>query len=169
MNTTLQTELKKKRPFDSLEQETVLNLFRTADQFQLRFERLFRQHGLTHSQYNVLRILRGEGGPLPILEVAARTITVVPGITGLIDRLEKAGLLTRRRCVKDRRVIYVEITPRGVELLSQIDAPLTALQAQLFAHMPPTRLKQLCQLLEEARRPLVESPAASHNVPGDKS
>jgi DNA-binding MarR family transcriptional regulator len=48
---------------------------------------------LTPSQYNILRILRGEGSPLPILEIASRNIAIVPGITGLIDRLEHAGFL----------------------------------------------------------------------------
>ena len=71
---------------------------RTSDQLQIRFARLFREYGLTPSQYNILRILRGEGKPLPILEIASRTITVVPGITGLIDRLEQAGFVNRLRC-----------------------------------------------------------------------
>src|SRR6516164_3994660 len=106
----LQHELKKKRPFESPEQEATLELLRTSDQLQIRFARLFREHGLTPSQYNVLRILRGEGGPLPMLEIASRTITVAPGITGLIDRLEQAGLVNRVRCDTDRRVIYVALT-----------------------------------------------------------
>ena len=96
----LQRELKKKRPFESLEQEAALNVLRTNDQFQIRFTRLLRPFDLTPSQYNILRILRGEGAPLPILEIASRTITVVPGITGLIDRLEKAGFVIRERCAK---------------------------------------------------------------------
>ena len=83
----LQHELKKKRPFESPEEEAALNIVRTSDQLQIRFARLLREHDLTPSQYNILRILRGEGQPLPILEIASRTITVVPGITGLIDRL----------------------------------------------------------------------------------
>ncbi len=95
--TRLQSELKKKRPFDAVEQEVALGIVRTSDQLQHRFTRLFREFGLTPSQYNVLRILRGEGQPLPILEIASRTITVVPGITGLVDRLEEAGLVSRQR------------------------------------------------------------------------
>ena len=55
------------------------------------------KHGLTPSQYNILRILRGEGKPLPIREIASRIIAVVPGITGLIDRLERAGFVNRLR------------------------------------------------------------------------
>ncbi len=91
----LQHELKKKTPFESLRQEAAINLLRANDQLQIRLGRLFREHGLTPSQYNILRILRGEGQPLPILEIASRTITVVPGITGLVDRLESAGMVTR--------------------------------------------------------------------------
>src|SRR5262245_29150921 len=113
MTTKLQQQLKKKKPFDSPEQEAVLNLLRTGDWLDNRLNRLFREHGLTSSQYNVLRILRGEGGPLPSLEIAERMIQVVPAITGLIDRLEKQQLVERRRCADDRRVVYVEITPKG--------------------------------------------------------
>src|SRR6058998_778110 len=105
----LQHELKKKRPFESLEQEAALGIVRTSDRLQHSFARLFRGHGLTPSQYNVLRILRGEGKPLPILEIASRTVTVVPGITGLIDRLEQGGFVNRLRCDKDRRMIYVAL------------------------------------------------------------
>src|SRR5580698_7142490 len=124
--TKLQQELKKKRPFKSAEQEAALNVVRTNDQLQICFARLFRDYGLTPSQYNILRILRGEGKPLPILEIASRTITVVPGITGLIDRLERAGFVNRLRCEKDRRVIYVALTDQGNKTLADLDEPLFA-------------------------------------------
>src|SRR5271165_5520886 len=123
----LQHELKKKRPFESPQQEAALSILRTSDQLQIRFARLFREYGLTPSQYNVLRILRGEGKPLPILEIAERTVTVVPGITGLIDRLEQAGFAERHRCEKDRRVIYVALTDHGIKALADLDEPLIAL------------------------------------------
>src|SRR5215468_5687116 len=123
----LQHELKKKRPFESPEQEAALNIVRTSDQLQIRFARMLREHGLTTSQYNVLRILRGEGKPLPILEIAGRTITVVPGITGLIDRLEQAGFVNRLRCERDRRVIYVALTDQATTTLAGLDEPLLAL------------------------------------------
>ena len=86
------------------------NLFRTSDRMQHRFARLFREYGLTPSQYNILRILRSEGKAMPCLEIAQRTITVVPGITGLIDRLEQSGLVTRQHSEEDRRVVNVSIT-----------------------------------------------------------
>lgn len=150
----LQQELKKKRPFESPEQEAALNIVRTNDQLQIRFARLFREHGLTSSQYNVLRILRGEGKPLPILEIADRTITVVPGITGLIDRLEEAGFVERKRCEKDRRVIYVALTDKGAASLARLDRPVVALHKKLMGHLPHSELKAISRLLEKVREAL---------------
>src|SRR5947208_2439309 len=109
----LQQEIKKRRPFESPEQEAILSILRTSDRFQIHFSRLFREYDLTTSQYNVLRILRGEGKPLPILEIAERLLAVVPGITGLVDRLEEAGWVRRQRCHEDRRVIYVAPTEKA--------------------------------------------------------
>src|SRR5258708_11624855 len=114
----LQHELKKTRPFKSPEEEALLSVVRTSDQLQIRSARLLREHGLTPSQYNILRILRGEGKPLPILEIASRTIAVAPGITGLIDRLEQAEFVNRVRCETDRRVIYVVLTDKGAKALA---------------------------------------------------
>ena len=150
----LQHDLKKKQPFESPEQEAALNVVRTSDQLQIRFARLLRQHGLTPSQYNVLRILRGEGQPLPILEIANRTITVVPGITGLIDRLEQAGFVNRVRCEKDRRVIHVTLAGPGTRTLAAVNEPLLALHRKLLGHLSQAELKELIRLLEKVREPL---------------
>ena len=150
----LQRELKKKQPFDSPEQEAVLNVLRTNDQFQNRFGRLFREYGVTPSQYNVLRILRGEAKPMPCLEIGERMIQVVPAITGLIDRLEMQELVGRERCTEDRRIVYVNITKKGLALLKKMDEPVNQLHKRLVGHLSRTELKQLSRLLEKARAAL---------------
>ncbi len=148
----LQQELKKRQPFQSLEQEAILNLARTNDQVQILFERLFRAYeDLTPSQYNILRILRGEGQPMQILEIAERTITVVPGITGLIDRLERKGLVQRERSTEDRRVINVRITDKALELLGRIDEPLGQLHQEVIANLSREEMKELIRVLEKIR------------------
>jgi len=156
----LQKELKKQGAFQSLEQEAMLNILRTNDQFQNRFGRLFREYKVTASQYNILRILRGEEKPLPCLEVADRMIQVVPAITGLIDRLEKMGMVTRDRCDKDRRVVYIQITDKGLKLLEKLDKPVIDLHSQLMGHLTRTELKDLIRNLEKARASLAEPKAA---------
>jgi DNA-binding MarR family transcriptional regulator len=149
----LQQELKKRRPFSSLAEEAVLNLLRTHDRVHIRLTRLFRGYGLTPSQYNILRILRGEGKPLPILDIADRTLTVVPGITGLIDRLEQAGLVQRERCTEDRRVIHVALTYKAHDLLGRLDQPLLDLNERLMASLSVADRKELIRLLEKLRMP----------------
>src|SRR4051794_22944270 len=152
----LQDEIKKRRPFESLHEEAMLSLGRTHDQFGIRLSRLFREFGLTPSQYNVLRILRGEGQPLPSLEIADRLIAAVPGITGLIDRLEGLGLVTRERSTEDRRVVFVAITPKALDLFARLDEPVKALHPRVLGPLTAAELVELIRLLEKARRPLTE-------------
>jgi DNA-binding MarR family transcriptional regulator len=147
----IRQELKKKGPFESLQQEAILNILRTSDQFENQLGRLFREYGLTSSQYNVLRILRGEGKPLPSLEIANRMIQVVPAITGLIDRLESQQLVKRRRCEEDRRVVYVEITKKALTILSKLDQPLSDLHLELMEKLSCKELAELIRLLEKTR------------------
>src|SRR5262249_6673803 len=142
----------------SLEQEAALEVLRTNDQLQICFTRLFREHGLkSSSQYNILRILRGEGKPLPILEIASRTITVVPGITGLIDRLEEGNFVEPVRCEHDRRVIHVALTDKGMKTLAALDEPLLDLHRRLMGHLSQAELKELIRLLDKVRAPLTEA------------
>ncbi|QDU40301.1 Multiple antibiotic resistance protein MarR [Maioricimonas rarisocia] len=155
---SLQVEVKKKNPYDSPEREAVVSVLLTADRLQNCFSRLFREFGLTCSQYNVLRILRGEGAPLPSLEIASRLIQQVPAITGLIDRLESAGLVCRERCSEDRRVVFVDITSDGLALLSRIDEPLLQLHRDVTKHLSLNELSRLTRLLEKVRAGL---PATS--------
>jgi DNA-binding MarR family transcriptional regulator len=151
MASRLQQELKKRGPFQSLEQEVMLNIARTGDQLLVRAERLLRDYGLTGSQYNILRILRGEGRPLPMQEIASRTVQVVPGITGVTDRLESAGLVRRERSTEDRRVIFVSITKKGLAVLADLDEPLVAYEKKLVGCLSAAEQRELIRLLEKIR------------------
>jgi|SRR5579884_701174 len=150
----LQEEIGKKNPFDSLEQETVLNLFRTMDYLQQDSFRLFQEHGLSGPQYNVLRILRGHGGEgRSCCEIAADMITRTPDITRLVDRLEQAGWVQRRRDPDDRRIVRVRITTAGLELLSRLDQPVRDLHKRQLGHLNRAELRELNRLLVKARHP----------------
>lgn len=151
---SLRQELGKKKPFESPEKEAMLNIARTSDQFQNRFGKLFREFGLTGSQHNVLRILRGEGRPMRCDEIRRRMIQVVPAMTGLLDRLEKDSFVTRTRCEKDGRVIHVDLTTKARNVLQKIDGPLADLYQECLGHLSKAELEQLSSLLEKARRSL---------------
>jgi MarR family transcriptional regulator, organic hydroperoxide resistance regulator len=148
----LQEELKQKVPFGSREQEAYLALLRTADALETRVEAKLKEFGLTGTQYNALRILRGAGGEgLPCSEIGERMITHDPDITRLLNRLQKRGLAVRARGKDDRRVIYGKITAAGLKLLREIDEPLEKFGREILKHVSQERLLQLIDLLELVR------------------
>lgn len=150
---TLRDEIKKRAPFEVAEQEAALNLARTCDAQHADFARLFKAHGLTGPQYNVLRILRGAAEPLCGLEIASRMITQLPDITRLLDRLEAAGLVERRKTEADRRVVLNAITGAGLSRLSTLDAPTLEAHRRHFGHLSAGELAELNRLLVKVRNP----------------
>jgi DNA-binding MarR family transcriptional regulator len=148
----LQAELKQKAPFTSREQEAYLSLLRTADALETRVEAWLKEFGLTGTQYNALRILRGAGPEgLACREIGERMITHDPDITRLLNRLEDRGLVERTRARNDRRVIYGKITAAGLKLLREMDAPIEKHGREMLRHVGQERLKQLIDLLELVR------------------
>jgi MarR family transcriptional regulator, organic hydroperoxide resistance regulator len=148
----LQAELKQKIPFGSLEQEAYLSLLRTADAFESQVEARLNEFGLTGTQYNALRILRGAGAEgLPCSEIGERMITHDPDITRLMNRLEGRGLVSRSRAKNDRRVIYGKVTNAGLKLLREMDAPVEKFGREMFGHVGQKQLKELVALLELVR------------------
>lgn len=114
-------------------------------------EELFKGEGLSVTQFNVLRILRGAGDqPLTCGEIAQRLLNKDPDVTRLLDRLDKQGLVERVRNEQDRRVVLTRLSPQGQTLVDRFDAPLAALHRQQFKHLSPERLSLLLTLLQEA-------------------
>jgi DNA-binding MarR family transcriptional regulator len=139
------------RPRDLLARDAYLNVVRLHERLDGEFEELFRQAGLSGAQYNVLRILRGaprEG--LACQAIGERLLTRVPDVTRLLDRLEAAGLVTRRRSEEDRRVVLTRLTRAGRALLTRLDEPVAALHRRQFAGMPAAALATLNRALEQA-------------------
>src|SRR3977135_96098 len=127
-------------------------LLQTADALSQEAEQLLKAAGLTGTQYNVLRILRGtkpEG--LACRGISDRMISHDPDMTRLLDRMEKHGLITRKRQIDDRRVVKTRITPQALSLLITLDQPVRDLHKRQFRHMSAARLKILSDLLEEVR------------------
>jgi DNA-binding MarR family transcriptional regulator len=157
---SLGREIKKKKPFELLEEEAMLNVLRTGDVLQHEMGGVFRPFELSETQYNVLRILRGaakdDGGGLPCGEIAGRMITRDPDVTRLLDRLEKRGLISRCREQKDRRVVCARITEAGQTVLAELDPLVAAAHRQQLGHMDRGELSQLIALLEKARERKVQ-------------
>jgi DNA-binding MarR family transcriptional regulator len=138
-------------PAPSLEAKLFVALLRLSDRLAQDAELLIKSHGLTATQYNVLRILRGVGPDgLPCKRIGDRMISRDPDMTRLLDRMEKRSLITRERQTEDRRVIKTRITPAGLEILRKLDAPVDELHKKQFRHLSAGKLNALADALEEA-------------------
>jgi DNA-binding MarR family transcriptional regulator len=155
MNSSIRDAIRQNKPFDSLQTEVLLTLMRTADLLVERSHRPLCEAGLTTAQYNVLRILRGAGTDgLQTYQVAERLVTRAPNITRLVDKLEAKGLLSRLRSREDRRVVQLRVTDVGLQLLAELDAPVTAAAKEALRGLDETELRELCQRLDRLRQPL---------------
>lgn len=152
MSTNLRDEIKQTRPFSSLEQEAYLSLGRTWAVLEHQLAEALKPYGITPTQYNVLRILRGAGEKgLCRGEVMERMIARVPDASRLLDRMEAAGLIERARDTKDRRFVTTRITEEGLRVLEELDEPVLALHRRQFAALDEERLSRIIELLRLAR------------------
>ena len=152
MQSTLQGEIQQSQPFSNLREELWLNLSRTAAELSHIIEQKLRPYGLSPTQYNVLRILRGAGpGGLCQYQIKARLVAQVPDVPRILDRMEKAGWVDRVRAEADRRMVMATISPRGLQLAAELDAPMPAVMSQLFQSLDESDLHRLNELLVGAR------------------
>jgi DNA-binding MarR family transcriptional regulator len=149
---TIREEIRQQRPFRSPAQETVVSLLRTAAAVERQLTKVVEPAGITLSQYNVLRILRGAGAEgLPTLAIRDRMITLAPGITRLLDRLEAAGLVRRDRSAPDRRQVLCHVTAAGLALLQQLDAPMNAAGDAAAGMLGAKDQRRLLRILDAIR------------------
>jgi len=150
---TLKREIAQERPFASQEEEALLNLLRTADCLQRAMQRKTRTWGITSTQYNVLRILRGsQPQGLTCSAIGDRMITAEPDITRLLARLRALKLIRQQRDKRDRRVVWTQISAAGLALLAETDPVVESFPRELLGHLGADRLATLTHLLELARR-----------------
>ena len=138
----------------SREESAFVELLRTSDLLSRRLAMVLKGADLSPTQYNVLRILRGAPEGLACGEIAERMITRDPDVTRLLDRLEKRGLIARRRESMDRRMVLTRITPEGLRALAELDEPIQDLHREQLGHLGRNRLVALSELLQRARQNL---------------
>jgi len=152
MSPSLQQDLKQKKPFRSLQQEAYLSVVRTSTALTDAMEDLVKSRGISATQYNVLRILRGSDAEgLCRNALRDRMLTRMPDMTRLLDRMEEAGLVVRVREGEDRRLVMTRITQKGRQPLDDLDAPVMALHRKQMAGLTDAQLRSLSDLLTLVR------------------
>jgi len=154
MATATHATARPRKRFDSPQQEAFLNLWRTYDRMRMLEDELFSKYELTPQQYNALRLLKAAyPKPIPTLVIASRLISRAPDITRLLDKLHERKLVERQRPADNRRTVMVNITPAGLELLSNLAADVRQCHERQLGHLSSSETKLLVDLLQKARAP----------------
>jgi len=146
---TIDKELKSR--FESEQQKAMLNVMFTANWMRSKLADLYRPFGISTQQYNILRILRGAKSRMKMQSVKERMIDRAPNATRLTDKLIAKGLVLRERCDEDRRVVYVSISGKGLEMLSQLDRNSKALQKEMISTLSDADAEALNGILDRWR------------------
>ncbi len=149
---SIRDEIRQTRPFASAADEAVVTLLGTADRVRTALSAVVEAHGITLQQYNVLRILRGAGEEgLPTLDIASRMIEHSPGITRLLERLERRRLVRRVRCPEDRRQVLCNATEAARRLLAGLDGPMADASRGFLAGLDASQTEALVRSLDAVR------------------
>jgi DNA-binding MarR family transcriptional regulator len=152
MPSLLQAEIKQTRPFPSPAAEGLLSILRTAAVLDHELADALKPFGITPTQHNVLRILRGAGaGGLCGREVAERMVASVPDVPRMLERLEAMGYIERERDPADRRHVTARITPEGRQLLTRVTPELEAVEQRRLGHLSERTLAALIRTLAAVR------------------
>ena len=130
----------------------MLNVIATASWLQGEIGAALAPHGVTHAQFNVLRILRGAHPDCyTCSDIGSRLLDRTPDVTRLLVRLEQRDLIHRQRAEHDRRVVEVTITQQGLDLLDALDEPVRTTMTRIGRHLSEDEHAMLSRLLETMR------------------
>ena len=129
----------------------VVNVRYTSNFLAARQNKFMAGFGLSLAQFNILRILRGAKESISVNTVKERMVEKSPNTTRLMDKLIDKGLIDRTRCLEDRRVVYVCINDKGLELLAEIDVELENSEAFIVNTLTHEEADMLSDLLDKLR------------------
>ncbi|MDP9231063.1 MAG: MarR family transcriptional regulator [Bacteroidota bacterium] len=132
-------------------QKAMINLLYTYGWAIERIKSIVTCEGITHQQFNILRILRGSfPEPLSTLQIRERMIDKMSDTSRIVDRLISKGLVKKTTCKKDRRLVDVIISEKGKKLLKKLDARQHAFDA-IMENLTEKEALAINKLLDKLR------------------
>lgn len=119
----------------------------TLDQVMPVYRDLFARHGLTEQQWRILRVLWSEGA-VTTTHLSRQTLLPAPSLVGILDRLEKKGLVARQRGQKDRRTVHVTATEQGRQLHEAVMPALERIHARVTGAVSPQEWRMMARTLD---------------------
>ncbi len=146
----------KQTKFPNPQMEAILNIVYSANHFENIMRKLLNDFDLSHEQFNVLRILRGNHtDAYELNEIRDRMLNSWSNVSRLVEKLRKKGYVTRQPKQENRRKVEIKITDEGLTFLDEIDQQLTT-DELMEQTLDPDKAKKLSSLLDEIRTNLDE-------------
>ena len=142
----IEDEIKSK--FQSERQKFIINLMFTSNWIKNNHSELLRPYNITSQQYNILRILRGNGDFMSMNTVKERMIDKSPNTTRLVDKLIEKNFVERKRCDEDRRVVYAKIHQKGLDMLKELDEKSEKPFLEMLDTISDKEAKQVSDILD---------------------
>ena len=147
----LEEAIQQKTPFQNEWQKAVVNIIYTHNWIQERHKTLFKPHGITTQQFNVLRILRGQyPNPISTSNIRERMLDRMSDVSRIVDRLVKKKLVVRKTCKTDKRLVDVVINQEGLDLLKELDTDINKFDEKILS-LSKEEVQQLNELLDKLR------------------
>lgn len=134
--------------FENNRVKALLNIIYTANWINSCQNEFFKDYGISPQQYNILRILKGAGEALNVQTIKERMLERSPNVTRLMDKLCAKHFIKRLPSAHDRRVVKIEITEIGLELLDSIPNDFNK---ELLKNLNEKEAEQLSHLLDKMR------------------
>jgi DNA-binding MarR family transcriptional regulator len=103
-------------------QKMGINIIYTANWLNEKMGQILATEDITQQQYNILRILRGSDAPLSTLKIRERMLDKMSDTSRIVDRLIVKGLVEKTACLKDKRLVDITVSKKGLQLLEKLDS-----------------------------------------------
>jgi DNA-binding MarR family transcriptional regulator len=143
-------------PTDNKPHAALVSVWWTGLMLKKAADRFFRPFGSSEAQFNILWLLKYADGPLTQRDISERLVVDKSNITGLIDRMGKAGLVARHPVAGDRRSYHVQMTARGRKLMDRMDPAYDRRVQEVIGGLTAAEQDELLRLTEKVREGLGE-------------
>ena len=141
----------KQKSFKDPYNKALVNLLYTNSYIITKQGKLFKPHGLSPEQYNVLRILRGQHPePITVSSIQDRMLNKMSNASRLVEKLKLKDLVNRVECPSDRRQVDITITEKGLSTLDDLEGKIDKFNRDIL-NLNETELNQLNELLDKLR------------------
>ena len=131
-------------------QKMGINLLFTANWLNEQIGKMLSEEGVTQQQYNILRILRGSTTPLSTLKIRERMLDKMSDTSRIVDRLIAKELVVKNTCEKDKRLVDITLSPKGISLVDQLDQYNERIDA-LLKGINESEAQMMNQILDKIR------------------